>query len=157
AAGATGSALCRRTLCGGTLRPSLLGPLLRLSPLLRCRLGSVLSTFRALLLPGLRAVRAFFSEILPVVDPVFAGVLPMFVIVVPRAGVHVGATMPPVRPVVVVVVHRRANGDAGRESDQARRDGDVGIVVLLDDDRRVGRRLRVDHLRVVLRHVDDLW
>ena len=134
------------------LGPVLLPRLLPLGALLLRRLAA----FGPLLLPVLRAIAALLDEILAMILPVFAGVFAVVVVVVPGVVVHVGAAVPSVRTVVVVVVHRRANRDAGGESDQTSRDRHVGVVVLLDDHGRGRRRLRVDDLRVVLRDVDDL-
>ena len=138
-----------------------LGARLPLRPLL---LRGLL-TFGALLLSGGRAVAALIGDVfaaisglvehvLAVVLPVFARVLAEVFVIVPCVVVHVAAAAPAVRTVVVVVVHGGAEGDAGREANHARRDGLGRVVVLLHHDRRWRRR--VDRLRVVLRHVDDL-
>ena len=101
------------------------------------------------------AIAALVGEVLAVILPVVAGVvLAVVVVVVPGVVVHVAAAAPSVRAVVVVVVHRRADRDPGGEPDQA---GDRGLRAVVVDDHGIGRgRRRVDHGRVVLRHVDDL-
>ena len=93
----------------------------------------------------------FVGDVLAVILPILARVLAVIVIVVPRVVVHVAAAVPAVGTVVVVVVDGRANRNAGGETDQAR-DRRIRAAVL--DDHR--RRLDVDRLRVVLRHVHDL-
>ena len=79
-------------------------------------------TLGALLLLRACAIAAVFVDILAVVLPVFARILTIVVIVVPRVVVHVAAAVPSVRTVVVVVVHRRADRDAGGKPDETRRD-----------------------------------
>src|SRR4029079_2316947 len=97
-------------------------------------------------------------RVLAVVVKVFARVFTVVVEVVPGVVVHVAAAMPPVRAVVVVVVHGRANRDAGRKPYQRADHGRFSAVVLLLDDDGLCRRRRcgVDDLRFVLRHVDNL-
>ena len=101
-----------------------------------------------------RAVAPLVEHVFPVVLPVVAYVLAVVVIVVPGVVVHVAAAAPSVRTVVIVVVDGCAEGNAGSESDQARRDRLGRVVVFLDDDG--GGRRDVDGLRVVLRDVNHL-
>ena len=111
----------------------------------------------SLLLRILTALGSFLGEILPVIHPVFPGVFTMVVVVIPRVVVHVAATVPAIGTVVVVVVHGRADRDARSESNQTRGNGDLGIVVFLNNHGGVSDGwLGIDHLRVVLRDVDDL-
>src|SRR5262245_4043164 len=91
------------------------------------------------------------------VNPVFAGVLAVIVVVLPRLVVHVGAAVESVGAavVVVVVVHHRAHHDSGGEPDHAGRHGLIRVVFLNHHGGR-GGRLSVNNLRVVLRDVHDL-
>src|SRR4051812_48473047 len=140
--------LSRGALCLRALRGSLAGGF---GAVLVARLRAI----GALLLRILRAVAPVLVEILAVILPVLARILAVVVVIVPGVVVHVAAAVESVRTVVIVVVHRRADRDARGEADQPRRDRGAGIIVFLDHDRG-RRRLRVDALRVVLRHVDDL-
>ena len=88
--------------------------------------------------------------------PVFARVFAPVVVVVPRVVVHVGAAVPAVRAIVVVVVHCGADRDAGSETNHRGRRC-VGAAVFFDHDRVRSRGCRgVDDRRVVLRHVNHL-
>src|SRR4030095_16831853 len=114
-----------------------------------------LAAFGPLLRHVLRAITTLLHDVLAVIRPVLASVFARVVVVVPGVVVHVAAAVPSVRPVVIVVVHRRADRDPGGEPDQAGGDRLGGVIVFLDNDHR-GRSLRVHHLGVVLRDVDDL-
>src|SRR4029079_15022309 len=97
-----------------------------------------------------------FARVLAVIVEVLPRVLAVVVEVVPRVVVHVAAAVPSVRTVVVVVVHGCADGDAGGKSDNGASRGGLIAVVLFLDHHRVRDGLRVNNLRVVLRHVDHL-
>src|SRR5205814_6489860 len=100
--------------------------------------GAVLRPFGPLFLRVLGAIAAVLVHVLAVILPVLARVFPRVVIVVPAAAVHVAAAVPAVRTVVVVVVHGRADRDAGGEADEPCRNRGVGVRLFLHDD-RVGR------------------
>ena len=130
--------------------------LLRLGALLGRRAGAfaarrlpILLRLRALLLRGARRPVAalvgdvlavflpVFARVLAVVVEVFARVFAVVVEVVPGVVVHVAAAVPPVRTVVVVVVHGRADRDAGGEPDDGASGRGFGAVVFfLDHDGR---------------------
>src|SRR3954471_21502492 len=145
--GALRALLCRGALLirGGALLPGLraLGALF-----LR-----VLGAFGPLLLGVLRSIAALVDHVLAMVLPVVARILARVVVVVPRVVVHVAAAAPAVRAVIVIVVERGADGDAGGEADQPRGHGCVVVAFLLHDH---CRGLGVDDRGVVLRDVDHL-
>src|SRR5262249_31653493 len=149
---------CSASLCVSTpLLPLCLrigAPLLALSLCLGPVLRPVFLAFGSLLLRIARPIAALLCQFLAVIHPVFTRIFARVVIVVPGVVVHVGAAVPPVRTVVVAVVHCRADGDACRESDESSGHG-IGAAALLDDNRRRGR-LGIDDRRIVLRDVNDL-
>ena len=101
----------------------------------------------------LRTIAALVGHVFAVVLPVFARIFAFVEVVVPGIVVHVAAAVPPIRPVVIVVVHRGADRDARGEANHTCRDGGAVIAFLLHDH---SRRLGVHNRRVVLRDIHDL-
>src|SRR5262249_51061585 len=135
------------------------GPvLLALGALLLCVAAYVLPVLGALAAVLARVfgpIAAVLVHVLAVILPVLARILAGIVVVVPRVVVHVAAAVPAVWTVVIVVVHGRADRDAGGESDEPGGNRGIRRGALLHNHGGGGRR-RVDHRRVVLWNVDDL-